>query len=486
MTDALPFSHPLTSLEQADLSHKKPDDLQRFIVNSVFTTLLNSPASPYIDSERLQGLLNSHLDALISGRSFDVVPLFHALLRVPEITEEKLYVATLNLKETLRQRRVTLVDPPFSLDQTTRARLLEAAHAETELARQAYHEARLEGAVRDLNRARLGDLLVDHGIITQAELGEALDAQKRTGGRLGSNLVELGYVDAKLLARFLGEQLGLPFRAEIGRVPSEAVAAIPAEIAAKHRVMPLEIDKQTLCVAMIDPTKLLVVDELAKITGLHIEPVVAPELAIRYAMARYYGIEQPARFILRDPSSRLSETGQFELVHTEPPQSSGQHKALLDLSRRLLEADSSEAVLQSMLHHLSRQYQVVALFLLHAESAEAWAQVGAEVSGQSFRGQSVALTELPGMRAAQEQGEIQRFESAEAEAIAWLQRTLQLKGEGEVVLMPFQDMGRRVSAVAVCQRPRSPNPERDQKLKALGSAGLALVALKQDIQKLIA
>lgn len=470
---------PFIPLETADLSVLKPDDLHRFVADAVVNVVLLSPAGVRVDRRRFAALIDSHVDALFSGNELDFGPVLRALLRVPGVFEEQLYVASFNLKEQLRQRNIKLIDPPFTIDHHTRAQLLEEAHQATEAARRAHEKERLEGAVRDLNRARLGDLLLHQGIIDETQLAEALEAQQQTGGRLGSNLVELGYLQPTELASFLGEQLGLPFLTEIDRVNPEAVALVPAELAVEHNVMPVEFNGVTLQLAMVDPTRLDVIEALGARTGKRVEPLVAPELAVRYALARYYGVEQPARFILRDLSpEELSP----KMTEAEPPRSAGQVRGLQELSARLLKCEEPDEVLTAFMHHFSRAYGIVGLFRVVGSSVEGWAQVGAQVSPQDFRNQRLPSRSHPLLEEYTAKTEIYYGPGSMEVGSQWITDTLGLNRKARITLIPLSNHTGKIIALAIGHRPRAEDRARDTQLQLLGSAGIAMAELRGRIR----
>jgi hypothetical protein len=146
---------------------------------------------------------------------------------------------------------------------------------------------------------KLGEMLVGRGLVTPQELEDALLAQRQLGGRLGSNLVELGFVTEEQLAACLSEQLGLPFgRAEaVAALPPELVARVPREVAAKYRAVPLRVDGRELHVGLADPHDLDRVDELSFALGCRVRPHVMTEVTLNYALERYYNIKREARFL---------------------------------------------------------------------------------------------------------------------------------------------------------------------------------------------
>ncbi len=161
---------------------------------------------------------------------------------------------------------------------------------------------------------RLGDLLVQNAVITPAQLTEALAAQKAYGGRLGTNLIELGYVSEQALSKFLAVQLKLPSAgaAELDDIPSAALSTVPRELAEKYRIVPVALNGRRLSVAMADPTDLRAVDEVAFRTGYTIQPMVAPDVLLAYALEKHYGVRRESRYV------RLSGAPDSEFQVVQP------------------------------------------------------------------------------------------------------------------------------------------------------------------------
>ena len=140
---------------------------------------------------------------------------------------------------------------------------------------------------------RLGELLLREKRITPAQLQQALAHQRTNGGRLGTNLVQLGFVRDDDITSILSRQYGVPAIA-LGtfELDPEVVRLIPAETAIKYLVLPVGRSGPSLTLAMLDPTNVFAMDDIKFMTGLQIEPVVASETAIREAIAKYH--HQPA------------------------------------------------------------------------------------------------------------------------------------------------------------------------------------------------
>lgn len=159
---------------------------------------------------------------------------------------------------------------------------------------------------------RLGELLLREKRITPGQLQEALNHQRTHGGRLGSNLVKLGFVRDEEITSLLSRQYGVPaINLSQFDLDPAVVKLIPGETAAKYQVIPVGRSGTALTLAMTDPTNVFAMDDIKFMTQLHIEPVVASEHAVRDAIARYYGKTAAAPVRSGDLAARaLEDLGQ--------------------------------------------------------------------------------------------------------------------------------------------------------------------------------
>src|SRR5262249_47116073 len=146
---------------------------------------------------------------------------------------------------------------------------------------------------------RIGELLLKEKRITPAQLQEALNYQKTSGGKLGLNLVKLGFVKDEEITALLSKQYGVPsINLSQFDIDPAVVKLIPAETAQKYQIVPLSRAGATLTIAMIDPTNVFAMDDIKFMTGYNVEPVVASEAGVSDAIARYYpNIPPPVRMI---------------------------------------------------------------------------------------------------------------------------------------------------------------------------------------------
>jgi type IV pilus assembly protein PilB len=138
-------------------------------------------------------------------------------------------------------------------------------------------------------KKRLGDILIQAGLITTDQLAVAIEAQKKTKERLGKALIGLGFITEENLIKTLAHQLRINFvNLKEERLDPSLAQLIPDKIARRHLVIPLAKMGQVLMVAISDPLNIFALDDLAFKTGLEIEPVVATEQDILEALDKLY------------------------------------------------------------------------------------------------------------------------------------------------------------------------------------------------------
>jgi type IV pilus assembly protein PilB len=137
---------------------------------------------------------------------------------------------------------------------------------------------------------RIGELLLKERRITAEQLQEVLNHQKDHGGKLGANLIALGYVKDEEITALLSKQYGVP-SISLGEfeIDPAVIKLIPAETAQKYQIVPLSRAGATLTIAMTDPTNVFAMDDIKFMTGYNVEPVVASEGAVNDAIDKYYG-----------------------------------------------------------------------------------------------------------------------------------------------------------------------------------------------------
>lgn len=139
-------------------------------------------------------------------------------------------------------------------------------------------------------RKRLGEVMVESGLLTATQLDQALKLQREKGGRLGEILVGLGGLSREVLLTFLAHRCGVNWVSleEFDPVSPDAVGRVPAPLAREQKLVPLRFDGKKLTVAMVDPLNVFALDDVKMLTGCEVEVMVASPEEIDRALERLY------------------------------------------------------------------------------------------------------------------------------------------------------------------------------------------------------
>jgi len=168
-------------------------------------------------------------------------------------------------------------------------------------------------------KKRLGELLLEAGVIDQTQLQSALGHQRRWGMKLGQALLDLKLVTepqvVAALARKFGYEVAHLAAVQPGPVLDAAMKLVPRDVAAKHTLLPLTADTNTITVAMADPTNIAVVDELSFRTGRRVKVSIAGERELAAVIRRLYFGDEARRS--PEPIALDESDGPFETT-TDP------------------------------------------------------------------------------------------------------------------------------------------------------------------------
>jgi len=271
----------------------------------------------------------------------------------------------------------------------------------------------------------LGEMLINAGALTQVQLEQVLNAQSIYGGRLGTNLVEMGLIGEEQLARVLNEKLGVPCvdAALLDGIPEEVLALVPLEMVQRYHVVPLAKDGKRLTIAMEDPCDFKAIDEIGFITGLIIVPRVCSELRLNITLQRYFGIKRAMRYIPVEGGARTTfrrdvlhegteadagnialhrgterEAGNIAATAAHEPNGCGLRVKMEVLAEKLADAPGEAQVVSILLSYLSWEFDRAAFLRLRCGSALGVQAVsdGDEVPG--FSKYAVGLDEIPQLR----------------------------------------------------------------------------------------
>ncbi len=206
---------------------------------------------------------------------------------------------------------------------------------------------------------RLGDILVDRGVLAKAALRDALAEQARSGRRLGDILLRRGLVGEMHVAKALAQQLGLDFAAPPFRPDPDALARVEPSLARAKCVLPLALDGRRLKVAFADPLDAEAVDELRFQSGCHVDALAAPPSAVAQAVKDAYGGELPELI------SRLVQS---------PPGAAGNE-------RQVLEREASAAPIVRIVDHLLAEAMDARASDIHVERLGEGSRVRFRIDG---------------------------------------------------------------------------------------------------------
>lgn len=148
-------------------------------------------------------------------------------------------------------------------------------------------------------KLELGQMLVDDGLITKEQLQEAIYNQVIFGGKLGTNILEFGYIDEETLARYLARQHRVKTvrLSDLAGINPALIKIISKRVAEKYKAIPLRLDGKKLYMVMANPSEMGAISELSFTTGKIIVPLVLPEVRIYDLLNQYYGLGRELRYI---------------------------------------------------------------------------------------------------------------------------------------------------------------------------------------------
>lgn len=168
-------------------------------------------------------------------------------------------------------------------------------------------------------RRRIGDLLVDTGVITPEQLNFALK-NKLPDEKIGDVLLREEFITEQQLIEVLEFQLGIPHvNLHQFRIDQEMLQLVPKELAKRYRIMPIRKEKNKLFVAMEDPTDYFAIEELRMATGYHIEPAIASRDDLNRYIAKYYDLQESMEQILNDQSFNLNAMDDTKVTDENSP-----------------------------------------------------------------------------------------------------------------------------------------------------------------------
>ena len=302
---------------------------------------------------------------------------------------------------------------------------------------------------------RIGELLVQAGLVTEDQVEQALTAQRIHGGRLGTNLIVLGFVSERQLAGALSSQLGIPLvetdRLEV--LHPEVLSVIPKHLAERYRVVPFEVEPESgrTSIASAEPSNLHQMDELQFVLERRLRLYLCPELVLASALERHYGIAREARFVA------LSK-GPVQARKQPPPSASAttgtfRRSGPCDVLARLLDAGDREGLVAALLESLGAFARQRVLFAARGETLSAWEGRGLPLEREALRRVVLDPSRCPaaGRVLAGAGGRV----DCEPESWAPIEEALFADHEGGALLLPVR-MGSRTWGALLAAGLREP------------------------------
>lgn len=139
---------------------------------------------------------------------------------------------------------------------------------------------------------RLGEILIEQGVITQESLEHALDKQKKEGGLLGELLLRMGLVKEEDIVIALAHQFNYPYLpVQNCEINPKIIKLVSQELAKKYLFIPVDKINDVLTVIMVDPTNEFAKEEITQATGLRVQVLVGTATEINNAIRKYYKIK---------------------------------------------------------------------------------------------------------------------------------------------------------------------------------------------------
>lgn len=272
------------------------------------------------------------------------------------------------------------------------------------------------------------DMLMQAGMLTPRQMDDALQHRVFYGGKIGTNLVELGFLHEDDLARFLSRKLGVPYIEpdKLLAIPAEIIALLPRELALKYKAIPLGLEKKRLTLAMADPADLAALDDIAFITGYLVKPLITPEFRLIQALGQYYKMQISPRFqkiidrrnaehiglapsvspvapVVSSPpvavppplsKATVAATAPAQVAPSTPPPPAPvapardledgevveegtfaervERYAVDDLSKAMARVEDRDEIAALLLDYFAREYSCAALFIVRGDVATGW------------------------------------------------------------------------------------------------------------------
>jgi len=212
-------------------------------------------------------------------------------------------------------------------------------------------------------KIRIGDLLVEHKVISENQLVQALAEHKRSGHKLGRTLIELGFISEEQLLEFLSRQLQIPYiDLKHYKYKPDTVRLVPETTARRCRCIALDDSHESVLIGMADPTDIFAYDELTRVLKKPIRQAVVREAELLRTIDSVYRKTEEISSLAEELSEELSETD-------------------FDIEQLLQSSDVSEAPVVKLLQSIFEDAVQVGASDIHIEPDEHVLRIRQRIDG---------------------------------------------------------------------------------------------------------
>lgn len=227
---------------------------------------------------------------------------------------------------------------------------------------------------------RLGQALLLRGLVTLDQLETATVRQVTAGGRLGTNLVELGFLKDRGLRETLAAMHSVrpADPADLRAIPAELIRLLTPALAERYRAIPFRRDRHGIHVALTDPANLRILDDLRARLGREVRPYVVSECRMLYCLKKYYRVEPYHRYahLVAGFAAEEAQGARAGAGHAPALREEDLTDVRRILAQRLAQATSREELGRALLRYAGGVLDRAALFAVQGGQAIGWLALG--------------------------------------------------------------------------------------------------------------
>ena len=216
------------------------------------------------------------------------------------------------------------------------------------------------------NKIRLGDCLVQKGLLTEEQLNNALQEQKNKGLKLGETVVTLGYVEENDVIDVLCDQLGIEYiDLRKIKIDEEVGKMLNEDFIRKNCLIPIGYDQlvpNVLRVAMADPMDIVAIDDISIITNLQVDPVLSTRSQIEYQIDKLYGATKAMAAAEQYRKEREKDKAKLSDASEAERQDDVDNSPIVQLVRSILEQGvrrrASDIHIEAMEYEVRVRYRI--------------------------------------------------------------------------------------------------------------------------------